>query len=1354
MNVNYGISKKRHQLDCNYVESDKTIKIPNNIKITNFDLDKNKKTLKTKYNTSTFSQNIIKYTPNCDTEIVKLSRDDKRLNTEYFNRLFEIRDSNNFTKRDINNNNDIYDDSAFFSAQSNIKIKDLRVYGSSSFKGFIANKNQQISNFNLESGVFENSVSQISNFWLEYGNPLSNPAFSITIDPNLTINSKYKQIQLNSELCLLDYEPIPELANKIIDIRNSLATLSKLGDNLRIINNGKVFILNSTGLYYNISKFNYITRKFEIIPAKIFFENSTGLLGSLTLQFPLSANNDSMILRCEDNTITLSNDYVTIASEIAVVNSLNRILSSANSFNLKSNNKKLVISKNSSPFLTYFKGQSQYSVAFQDSTLRFNSIKLLSPSSFNINNLKTSNNENDVILSGIGWGKININKITGFNNNNLQFLAGDKLFKSLDPGYISDFSTYLSSLALINLKIPTTDLNLNNYKITNLQTPTDIKDAINKTYVDTAINNLEQNYQIVNNKYTSIQQELNSFSFNIDSINDKISNNYKLYINAFEKSTGKYIYQNNSSVSYKYIEELDIYPIFLQTLSGNDVTLSLNNYKIMNISDPISSNDLSSKIYIDSLSTLISNNLNDIFINNNQINITALNISNKFINGKLVITNLDSSLQGLLYSNSSLVSNITYIPSNEIVVSFSALNNNLNINNNKIINVANPTSNNDIVNLSFLNQTNSTQQTIITNLANDTQTLTNKFSNNKLLLSFIDLGNNSGFFKSNDITNSLSKLSELINSFNLNFNNNRIQSSASVSNNNDAVTLSYSTQLESQVQNKINTLNSYFSNSKLNLTNLTSGVGFLSYNLNYQTITFLDVKTALDLCTNNIILGSTTNKIINVLSPTNNNELANKSYVLDKITLLDNNISLSNLDIQSIKSLFTVNKLNINNITSGSLLDLFVLSTNSDLVSWKILIPRALNINNYLVSNNLLEYDWSSNLISLTQFNSNEVSSFVYTNSGGQSIWNATLNISSINGILPITKLYFDIGTQFNTNSFYYNSGANLTTKQITLSDLPIPVSNKVLTYNGTDISWNVIDLNGNITSNSLSVSLLSNYNIKILDNNESGYYLLTSEGWQRHIPSLSSQFLYSSAPNIYEWNRNLILDSLSALRGDIAITRINNTPSLGIVNGEVLQYFAHKIPFSSFQNTYIRITLNKSVNFYATADTDLVRFCKYENDTLTVLSYIDSTSPTSLNILSDERYKHNFELLNSEYHNYYLDKVLDIPVYSYCFNNSDVHRNNIVSVGIKAQDSLNIFGSLSVQQNNNKLFINFNTIIYYLIVALKDLNKNKYSSELNLQNNELHIKLDELKIKLNKLKQKKIELLNKIQNIIHILGK
>jgi len=174
---------------------------------------------------------------------------------------------------------------------------------------------------------------------------------------------------------------------------------------------------------------------------------------------------------------------------------------------------------------------------------------------------------------------------------------------------ITDFNTQVKANHINDLAAPTGNVNMNMYNVTNLASPVENKDAVNKEYIDS--------HTWVASNITDLDTYVKTIPLNqfTDPIGDLDINGYKvLNVNlpTLNGDATNKIYVDNSIAEVKsYVDNHDwlsgditgldsyIKAISLDQFAIPIADINLNNQKITNLANPVASADAANKTYVD-----------------------------------------------------------------------------------------------------------------------------------------------------------------------------------------------------------------------------------------------------------------------------------------------------------------------------------------------------------------------------------------------------------------------------------------------------------------------------------------------------------------------------------------------------------------------------------------------------------------------------------------------------------------------------------------------------------------------------------------------------------------------------------
>ncbi len=174
---------------------------------------------------------------------------------------------------------------------------------------------------------------------------------------------------------------------------------------------------------------------------------------------------------------------------------------------------------------------------------------------------------------------------------------------------ITDFNTQVKANHINDLAAPTGNVNMNMYNVTNLASPVENKDAVNKEYIDS--------HTWVASNITDLDTYVKTIPLNqfTDPIGDLDINGYKvLNVNlpTLNGDATNKIYVDNSIAEVKsYVDNHDwlsgditgldsyIKAISLDQFAIPIADINLNSHKITNVATPVANTDATNKAYVD-----------------------------------------------------------------------------------------------------------------------------------------------------------------------------------------------------------------------------------------------------------------------------------------------------------------------------------------------------------------------------------------------------------------------------------------------------------------------------------------------------------------------------------------------------------------------------------------------------------------------------------------------------------------------------------------------------------------------------------------------------------------------------------
>jgi len=313
------------------------------------------------------------------------------------------------------------------------------------------------------------------------------------------------------------------------------------------------------------------------------------------------------------------------------------------------------------------------------------------------------------------------------------------------------------------------------------------------------------------------------------------------------------------------------------------------------------------------------------------------------------------------------------------------------------------------------------------------------------------------------------------------------------------------------------------------------------------------------------------------------------------------------------------------------------------------------------------------------------------------SLCNASFNVNNNNIInlldptssqMAATKNYVDnkfpnITGSTNTKITYNSSGLVTSGSSLLTSDLPYGNSNQILTTNssGNSAQWSsTIDISNN-TTNNLNVNRLTyGTSNQILTTNSSA----NSAQWSSTIDisnnttnSLSISRL-SGYPNSSAYFLRADGSWVNTLTGNISCGNYNSYAEIAYSTATST---GGNSGFASFYNNNISnqpgIGAGSScTEFWMPNNSSIYKFCNAVVSG-SVLATIDANG--NYTKVSDRSLKQSIRQKNPlDASKNYLDRILNLPIYSYAFNfpesSSTSHANNIINVGVMYDDITNTF--------------------------------------------------------------------------------
>lgn len=381
--------------------------------------------------------------------------------------------------------------------------------------------------------------------------------------------------------------------------------------------------------------------------------------------------------------------------------------------------------------------------------------------------------------------------------NNTVNLKNNRLINSPDPINNNDVVNKLYvDLSISAINQLTDTLNMNDNNITNLKNPINNSDAANKNYVDQAllsytVSDISTDVNFNNFRILNLAAPINSTDstnknyvdtqiYNIAGLNNNINLNNNILFNLSAPINA------GDATNKAYVDNK------INTLNNIGSTLNMNFNKIINVLDPLDLKDATTKEYVDSSIFEI-----------NQFNFPIDCLNNTITNLPLPINSTDAA-------------NKDYVDT--VVNSISNLNNNINLHDYKIFNSADPDNPQDVVNKRYL-------ENVLLGFSNIYGPLN---LNNNIITNVNPPINLKDASNKEYVDNLVNNYSPLQINNNLNLNTFKINNLGTPINIKDAATKEYVDQINTTIQSQINssnsnisTLQSYFTSSKLKLSNLS-----------------------------------------------------------------------------------------------------------------------------------------------------------------------------------------------------------------------------------------------------------------------------------------------------------------------------------------------------------------------------------------------------------------------------------------------------------------------------------------------------------------------------------------------------
>ena len=519
-------------------------------------------------------------------------------------------------------------------------------------------------------------------------------------------------------------------------------------------------------------------------------------------------------------------------------------------------------------------------------------------------------------LSNLTTNSANVS-LNNYNLTNIKdpINAQDSATKNYVDLNITSTKTYInngiSTISLSNILPNTTNLSINNLNLINVKDPVNIQDGATKNYVDTKINVLQ----------------LSNLSTNTGNVSLNNNNlvNVKDPINLQDGATKNYV-DNNTTLTRSYINS-QISNISISSLLPATQNQSFSGFNLINVKDPINNKDGTTKIYVDTTVNTAKSQINTIInavkLSDLQPNTTNISLNNYAINNlKDPINAQDGSTKN--YVDNNINNTRSYVNTQISNISISSLQpatQNQSFNGYNLTNVKDPINLQDGATKNYVDtNTVLTKQYTNTQISNITLSSLgantgNVSFNGYNITSLKDPVNSQDASTKNYIDNKLLllQLSNLsTNTGNVSLNNNYLTGIKDPVNTQDGATKNY-------VDNNINSLNTVFNNSisSISLSNILSNTSNLSIN-GYNLINVKDPVNAQDsatkiyvdthinalqlsnltLNTSNVSLNN--NNLINVKNPSNAQDAATKSYVDSNVQTINTNLSSINTTISQL----------------------------------------------------------------------------------------------------------------------------------------------------------------------------------------------------------------------------------------------------------------------------------------------------------------------------------------------------------------------------------------------------------------------------------------------------------------------
>lgn len=1045
----------------------------------------------------------------------------------------------------------------------------------------------------------------------------------ISKDPNMIENSNNPQIQLKGELLLKPYSSITQNLENANDPSKTHIRLVDGENGMEIKSGNKIFQLTENSLKPKFLYYQEGIRSLDgFAETTIPIENEEVTFSKLNA--PIINDPTSIDISINNNNIIeVTNQSVKFNKPIVIENQTVEI--NADNINSKLDisafGKKISLG-NIENGITYSDGAEIKKVLVENTEVTVDKININTLNSLDINVIKSHPTVNNLVLkSNSTWSKVSFEELDNYPiiNPESKVLFGDATFKEIQLNQITNYeqsvTNIINQVPLNNLASPSDAISLNNNKIINLANPVNNNDAVNKITLDNSITNLSNQVNTQTNTLSSSISQLQSY-FNTNSQTLKLVN-----LTSATNNDRQFLISENQVNSFTYLNPLDIPSItsskisdFLQRttqiVSNPNINIDMNNKKISNLPDPINSHEPTTKNYVDVSNNILNARidiLSENFINNNILSLLGIETGNGFLyssNGQNIYRTIQSSDLPRL---------------DEINPPTSSLSLNLQ----KITNLGFPTDLTDSATKQYVDDvSNSLDSRIVIN-ETDILLLQSYFNNDRINLSNIQLssGTENKFLVSNSSINQYRtlnysdipsldtlKITDFTTSTrnistnpisNINMNNNRITNLANPNNLNDAANKIYvdgeintfNTNIQSIINTnqsstntEINTLKSYFTTNRLNISNLQLGTGFLTStgsSNQFRTILASDIPLITvsklsdyinettnlirTINLNDMTVSSNLNlrnyKITNLIDPTNLSDSATKNYVDSNLLTIQTQTNSSQLRISALESYFSSGNLRLSNLSRGT----GFLSSDGTTNTYKQLqssdIPSLLSskisdfnsqVNSLIMSTNLgslgIDNDFNVNnykVINIANpINNNDATNKIYVDTIStnlqSSISTNRSDITQLQSYFTTDKL--NLSNLTSGTGFLYSSEGVNSYKSIDTSDIPTLTVSKLSDY---------------VSSTNLLITT-TNVNDLIIDTN------INAKTYK--IVNLGNPTLNTDASNKFYVDNQIttVNSSISSVSSRVGTVegyftgdklKLNNFENTNAVNGDFLGY-------------------------------------------------------------------------------------------------------------------------------------------------------------------------------------------------------